>query len=162
MHRQYTIEQAEKTINDFRKEIPDIVIATDIIVGYPTETEEDHKLNLEFIKKFKPDVLNLSKFSSHKQTEAGKLPTLKSSIIKKRTTELMQEHRRTAKENKEKYLNKEIKVFINKKIGDKLHEARDENYNIVLVKCDKEFLGKEIEVKIKEIGVHHTIGEILE
>jgi tRNA A37 methylthiotransferase MiaB len=162
MNRHYKIENAEKIITDFRKEIPNIVIATDIIVAYPTETEEDHKKNLEFIKKFKPDVLNISKFSSHKQTEAGKLPVLKNSIIKKRTSELMQMHRITARENKEKYLNKIIKVLVNKKIGDSLHQARDENYNIIFLKSPKEFLGKEVQVKIVSLGVHNMIGELIE
>jgi MiaB-like tRNA modifying enzyme len=162
MNRRYNIEEAEKIINAFRKEIPNIVIATDIIVGYPTETEEDHNLNKSFIEKYKPDVLNISKFSSHKNTPAGKLPVLKNSIIKKRTTELMQIHRKTAKENKEKYLGKKIKVFVDKRMqnAEKLHEARDENYNIILLKCDKEMLGKEVEVIIKEVGVHHLVGEV--
>jgi MiaB-like tRNA modifying enzyme len=160
MNRKYKIEEVERIISDFKKEIPNIVIATDIIVGYPTETDSDHKANIEFLEKYKPDVLNISKFSSHKGTEAGKLKTLKGSIIKKRTTELMQIHRETAKENKQKYLGKTINVFINKKLGDKLHEARAENYNIILVKCEKEMLGKEAEVIVKEIGVHHMVGEL--
>jgi len=163
MNRQYAIEQAKQVIEKFKKEFPSGVIATDIIVGYPTETKEDHKKNIKFINEFKPDVLNLSKFSSHKQTLAGKLPTLKNSIIKSRTTKLIKIQRKTSKENKQKYLNKTIKVFINKKIpnSEKLHEARDDNYNIILVKCDKEMLGKEAEVIIKEIGVHHLMGELV-
>jgi tRNA A37 methylthiotransferase MiaB len=73
MDRFYKIEEAEKIILSFRKEFPGITIATDLITGYPTETEEDHEKNLEFLQEFKPDVLNVSKFSSHKQTPAGKL-----------------------------------------------------------------------------------------
>jgi MiaB-like tRNA modifying enzyme len=161
MNRFYTIEQAERIIEKFRTSFPNGVIATDIIVGYPAETEEEHKQNMQFIEKFQPDILNLSKFSSHKQTPAGKLKKIKNSIIKKRTTELMKLHRETSKQNKEKYLNKKIKVFINRKIqnSQSLHEARDENYNIILLKCEKEMLGKEAEVKITEIGVHHMFGE---
>lgn len=161
MNRKYKIEEVEKIIKEFKSEIPNIVIATDIIVGYPTESDEDHKKNIKFLKEYSPDVLNLSKFSSHKGTVAGKLKPLAGNIIKKRTTELMQVHRTSAKENKEKYLNKTIKVLINKKIGDTLHEARDENYNIILLKCNKELLGKEVEVKITEVGVHHLIGELV-
>jgi len=161
MNRFYTIEQAEKIIEKFKEVFPEGVIATDIIVGYPTETEEDHLKNLEFIKEFKPDVFNLSKFSSHKQTPAGKLKVLLNSIISKRASELMQIHRVTAQKNKQKYENKELKVFINKKISEELYESRDENYNIVLIKCSKEMLGKEVLVKIEEIGVHHMLGEMI-
>jgi tRNA A37 methylthiotransferase MiaB len=167
MNRFYKIEEAEKIIEKFRGRFKFGVLATDIIVGYPTETEEDHKLNLEFIRKYKPEVLNLSKFSSHKNTRAGKLKTLANSIVHKRTRELMEEHRLTAKQRKEEYIKeigKEICVFVNKRVenAEKLCECRDENYNIVLVKCGREFLGKEIKVKITEIGVHHMVGGVFD
>ena len=161
MNRFYTIEEAEKIIQKFQKEFPEMVIATDIIVGYPNENEEDHRKNVDFILKYKPDVLNISKFSSHKGTPAGKLKILESNVIKKRTTELMEVHRETAKANKKKYMGKIIRIFVNKKIGEHLHQARDENYNIVLVKCDKEMLGKECEVKINNFGVHNLVGELV-
>jgi len=161
MNRYYTIEQAEEIIQEFKKQFPDITIATDIIVGYPTETKQAHKNNLEFIKKFKPDVLNLSKFSSHKNTKAGKLKPINIETINKRTSELMQLHRQTAQENKLPLLNKTLKVFINTKTKiPNLYEARDENYNVVFVKGSRDILGKNLDVKIKQIGVHHMIGEI--
>ena len=163
MNRHYTIEQVELIINKFRQEFPNITIATDIITGYPAETNEDHKLNLEFIRKFKPDVLNLSKFSSHKNTEAGKLIPLNKELINKRASEIMQLHRKTAQENKLKYKNKNLKVFVNSKTNmPNIYESRDDNYNIVLIKSsDKSILGKNINIKITQIGVHHMIGIFL-
>lgn len=158
MNRFYTIEQAESIISEFRKSFPEMTISTDIIVGYPTETEEYHQKNVDFLKDFKPDILNLSKFSSHKETRAGKLKVLSNSIIRKRTKEIMQVHRETARQAKQKYLNKTIKVLVDRKITENLHQARDENYNIVLVECGKENLGREIEVKIRKIGVHSMVG----
>ena len=162
MNRLYTIKQAEQIINKFKKQIPNITISTDIIVGYPTETQADHKQNLDFIKKFKPDVFNLSKFSSHKETQAGKLEQLPSEIIHKRASELMQAHRQTALENKKKFLNKIVKTFVNKKIGENLFEARDEFYNIVIINSEDKILGRNIEVKIKQAGVHHLVGEFVD
>lgn len=159
MNRFYKIDGAEKIIKEFRTVFPDIVIATDIIVGYPTESEEDHRKNLEFIERFKPDVFNLSKFSSHKETKAGKLKQLAGKIINKRAKELMEAHKKTALENKQKYLGKEIKVFVNEKISENLYRARDENYNIIVLKTSKENLGKELLVKIKQVGIHSMIGE---
>lgn len=159
MNRHYNIEQAELIIDKFKEQFPEITIATDIIVGYPTETEQDHKLNLDFIQKFKPDVLNLSKFSSHRGTEAGELKPLSINIINKRTSQLMELHRKTTQFNKLKYKDKEIKVFVNSKSKiPNILEARDDNYNIILVKGDKSLLGKTIKVKIKQIGVHHMVG----
>lgn len=161
MNRFYKIKDAELIINKFRKQFLDIVIATDIIVGYPTETNKDHKKNLDFIKKFKPDVFNLSKMSIHNKTLAEKLKPISADTMSKRTTELMEAHRQTALENKNKFLNEIISVFVNKKLGNNLYETRDENYNIILINSDdKSILGKNINVKVKQVGVHHMLGEI--
>lgn len=159
MNRMYEIKSVEDIIEKFRKEIPNITISTDIIVGYPTETQEDHEKNTNFIKKYKPDVFNLSKMSIHKGTPAEKLKPLNINIINKRTTELMEAHKQTALENKKKFLGKTINVFVNMK-RQGFFEARDENYNIVIV-IGENILGKNLKVKIKNIGVHHLLGEII-
>ncbi|MEK6935210.1 MAG: tRNA (N(6)-L-threonylcarbamoyladenosine(37)-C(2))-methylthiotransferase [Nanoarchaeota archaeon] len=160
MNRFYNIKDINLIITQFRKQIPDITIATDIIVGYPTETEKDHQENINFIKTHKPDVLNISKMSIHKNTPAEKLKPLSINTINKRTTELMDLHKQTALENKQKFLNKTLGVFVNKKLQGDLYKTRDENYNIVLISSkDKSILGKNINVKIKQAGVHHLIAE---
>jgi len=161
MKRPYTMKMVEKIIKKFRDEFPDITIATDIITAYPTETDEDYKLSLDFIGKIRPDVLNLSTFSKHKNTPAENLVELPIKIINKRNKEMMNLHRQTAFENKGKFLNKEMRVFVNKKIGGNLFEARDENYNIVLINSDESILGKKLDVRIEKIGVHHMIGKVV-
>ncbi|MFH1358545.1 MAG: hypothetical protein ABIH37_01515, partial [archaeon] len=111
---------------------------------------------------FKPDVFNLSKFSSHKGTKAGKLKELDINIINKRAKELMDLHRQDALENKKKFLGKKVSVFVNNKPNiPGVYEARDENYNIVFVKSGKSLFGKNVEVVIKKIGVHHMIGDVV-
>lgn len=162
MRRAYTIEQATNIIKKFRENFPNITIATDLITGYPTETEDDHKLTLKSLEEIKPDVLNLSKFSKHKNTPAENLEEIKINIVNQRNKEIMNLHRQTAFENKKKFLNKNTKVFVNKKLGDNLYESRDENYNIVIISSNKNILGKTLEAKTKNIGVHHMIGEILD
>jgi len=168
MNRQYEIKQAEEIISKFRKEFPEITISTDVIIGYPEETEKDFQENINFVKEFKPDIFNLSKFSPHKRTEIyeqmkkNKIKEFSKSIINKRTAKIMQLHRQTAMENKKIFLGKVIQVLINKKTNiQNVYESRDDNYNIVLIKShDKSILGKNINVKIKQLGVHHMIGEV--
>ena len=160
MRRMYNIELVKAIIEKFKGEFPNITIATDIITGYPTETGEDHKLNLKFINKYKPGVLNLSKFSKHKNTEGDKLKELPIKIINKRNKETMNLHRKTAFENKKEFLKKRVKVFVNKKLDGSLYEGRDDNYNIVLVNSSSDILGQEKMVKIEKIGVHEMIGVV--
>jgi MiaB-like tRNA modifying enzyme len=158
MNRKYNINLVKKIINKFKKEFPDITIATDIITGYPTETPKSHQENLDFLNTFKPDVFNLSKFSKHKNTKAESLQELPINIVNKRASELMDAHKKTALQNKQKFIGKTTKVFVNNK-----HEgfflARDDNYNIVLLNNKENVIGKHVNVKIKQAGVHHLFGE---
>ncbi len=88
MRRIHTVDNYKTAVMEFRKNFPEISIATDIIVGYPEETEEDFQLTYKLIKETKPEVLNISKFSSRPGTKAAELKQLASEIIKERTVRL--------------------------------------------------------------------------
>jgi len=93
MKRIHTVEEFREIVDLFRKnfpreKFPDSTIATDIIVGYPTETEEDFQKTFNLIKETKPEVLNISSFSSRPGTKASKLKQLSSEVIKERTKRL--------------------------------------------------------------------------
>jgi threonylcarbamoyladenosine tRNA methylthiotransferase MtaB len=166
MNRKYNIKLAEEIINRFRKKFPDLSLSTDIIVGYPIETEQAHKDSMRFLKEFKPDLLNLSKFSLHKDTEIYNLINnqlireIPIETINQRTTELMNLHKQTSSENRKKFLGKTVKVFVNNK-REGFYEARDDNYNIVLINSKENILGKTLKVKITQTAVYHMIGGIM-
>ena len=93
MNRGHRVEDFEEITNKFRKKFPrkkfpESTIATDIIVGYPTETENDFEATIKLIKKIKPEVLNISAFSSRPKTKAAELKPLPTEVVKKRTKEL--------------------------------------------------------------------------
>ena len=102
MKRKYTIEEFESIINKFRENIPGISISTDIIVGYPTETEEDFQQTLNLVKRLKFEVINISKFASRPNTIASKLKQLPSKLIKERSIELTKAYKEIYSETKEK------------------------------------------------------------
>lgn len=85
MKRKHTVEEFKEIVKKFREKFPGGTIATDIIVGYPTETEDDFQKTIELIRETKPEVLNVSKFSSRPKTKASKLKQIPSEIIKERT-----------------------------------------------------------------------------
>jgi len=85
MNRGYTIKQYKTIVKKFRKEIPNIHIITDLIVGYPSETGKDFKETLKIVKELKFNVINISKFSSRPGTKASRLKQLSSQEIKKRS-----------------------------------------------------------------------------
>ena len=88
MNRPYTVQQFEHIIGEFRKAFPSIVLWTDIIVGYPGETDAQFKETLDFVKKMKFDKINISRFAKRDKTEAAELKQLPTEILKKRTEAL--------------------------------------------------------------------------
>ncbi|MBI2663410.1 tRNA (N(6)-L-threonylcarbamoyladenosine(37)-C(2))-methylthiotransferase [Candidatus Woesearchaeota archaeon] len=94
MKRVHTVEAFNEIVKRFREEIPEIDIASDIIVGYPEETNEDFEDTLNLIRDIKPNVLNISTFASRPRTEAHKLKKISSEEIKRRsmiTTKIFKE-----------------------------------------------------------------------
>lgn len=85
MQRKYTVEDFKKVVKNFRKEIPNICIATDVIVGFPTENVDDFNKTVELIKDVKPEVLNISKFGARPNTVAANMQQLPSQEVKRRS-----------------------------------------------------------------------------
>ena len=88
MHRGYRENEFMELVDRLRSEIPDISIATDIITGFPGETESDHEKTIELVKDLHADTLNITRFSSRPGTEAASMEPLHGRILKERSTEL--------------------------------------------------------------------------
>ena len=113
MKRNYKIEEFIDIINKFRETIPGITISTDIIVGYPTETQEEFQETLNLVKKLKFEVINISKFASRPRTLASKLKQLPSQVIKQRSVELTKTYKEIRNEiNKNRIENNKSKLVI--------------------------------------------------
>jgi len=101
MNRRYKVADFKKIVKEFRKAIPEITISTDIICGFPGETEEDFQKTIELIKEVKPEVINISKFYLRPGTKAAEMKQLNSSVIKERSRKisaLMKDIRRLNKQ----------------------------------------------------------------
>ncbi len=88
MKRIHTVAEFREAVKLFRQEIPDIDIATDIIVGFPTETEEDFQETYDLIKEIKPEVINVAAYSPRPKTKSAKLKQISTEIVKQRTKKL--------------------------------------------------------------------------
>ncbi|KYH37801.1 MAG: hypothetical protein AYL29_003630 [Candidatus Bathyarchaeota archaeon B24] len=88
MRRGYTSSEAEEVMRRFRAKYPNLTLMTDIIVGYPTESEEDFEETLAFIARVEPDHVNVSKFGARPGTEAYKLKPLPVKLVKERVKRL--------------------------------------------------------------------------
>ena len=162
MNRKYKIEDAIEIINKFKKTFPEMTISTDVIVGFPGETDDDFNKTLKIIDKIKPDVLNISRFWAMPNTPAAKLNSqILPEVKRERATKLMNLHARIALENKEQLLGKEYKVLVSEKGFQDTWIARNENYQMIIIHSKENLLGKFLKVKVKEAKVHYLIGEVI-
>lgn len=161
MNRFYKKEDVLKIIKEFQKQIPDITISTDIIIGFPGETEKDFQETLNIIKEIKPEILNRSNFGPRPGTPAEKLKLISSEKIKQRATKLMDLHLKLCKENQKQWLGKQLRVLIDKKGFENTWLGRSENYKLFAVHSKKKLLGKFVKVKVKKLLPHYLISELL-
>lgn len=97
MNRKYDIKDFLTITERFRQQVPGLILSTDVIVGFPEETQEDFQETLNLIKKIKPEVLNISKFWAMPGTLAEKMKQVPMKESKKRATELIKLHKKIKK-----------------------------------------------------------------
>lgn len=161
MKRNYTKEDFFKIIETFKKEFPTMHISTDVIIGFPGETEKDFKETYELIKKLEPETINFSKFWPRPHTQAEKLKPVDKEIVKKRIIQIAKLHKEICDKKQYEFLNTGHKVLIDKKGFGNTYLARDKNYKLFAVISKENILGKMVEVKVKKITPHYLISEVV-
>jgi len=154
------VEEFLKIVDVFESEIPDITISTDIICGFPGETDEQFEGSIDLIKEIKPDVLNISRFAPRIRTRAYYMENqVHGNVAKERSRILTGIHNNIARLKNEKWLGWKGLVFVSEKKEDWI--ARNYTYKPIVIKSDEDLLGKEVEVKITKIQPHYLIGELI-
>jgi threonylcarbamoyladenosine tRNA methylthiotransferase MtaB len=137
MNRPYGLEVFERKISEIRKAVPDISINTDVIVGFPGETEKDFEEICKFVKKIKFSKLHVFPFSAHEKTPAFNFPDKVSENDKKKRAEIL---RKIGDEMEKEYIdgfkNKEFNVLVERLVGDKFI-GKNEYYFDVEIGKDK-------------------------
>jgi len=160
MKRNYSVKEFKIVISAFRKEIPDITISTDIICGFPGETEEQFQDSLDLINWLKPLVLNISRFWPREKTPAAKMKNqLTSRLVKERSRKLHHLFRELGKKENEKELGRIKEVLIEEKIKNGF-VGRDENYRPIILHETAE-LGQKMNVKIVGCSAIDLRGKII-
>jgi MiaB-like tRNA modifying enzyme len=160
MNRGHTVEEFLEVVDAFRKEIPEITIETDIIVGYPTETEEDFEKTVDLLKTLNPDVVNISRFFPRPKTPAEKLKQLPTEIVNERSKKIHELVRSISLEKNKKYMQKVVSVFVDEVGKGKSYIGRTMNYRPVVIESENDILGKVINVEITDVKSNFLIGKI--
>jgi len=165
MNRKYTLQDFMGIVKAFRNKFPEISIATDIIVGYPSESDGAFNKSLNLLKKFDFDKVHVARYSPRPGTVGAKLKQVNSEIKKQRSTLLAKQRLISGKKINEKWVNRKVEVVITSRSPRGQLEGRTESYKPVIILGSEnwkdELIGKRFQVEIKKIGLVSLFGEKL-
>ena len=170
MNRKTNKEQIEKLIEKIRKEIPNIVLRTSLIVGFPGETDEDFEELKQFVEKTKFDKLGTFMYSKEEGTPAAKLPEqIHGNTKKARYNKIMQIQQKISNENLKNKIGQVVEVLIEDisfdgkfLIGRTSQDVPEEDGIIYVENTNFENkVNSFVNVKIKDVKDYDLIGEII-
>ena len=163
MKREYTASDFKTLVKAFRKRYPESTLSTDVICGFPGETEEEFEETLELVREIKPEVLNISRFWLRDGTMAMHMPNQNhGSITKERSRKVTKLFVKISKESCEAWKGWEGIALVDEpgsKPGTVI--ARNNAYRPIVLKGNAKMLGKFVQVKITGAGPHYLFGELL-
>ncbi|KMT21646.1 tRNA (N(6)-L-threonylcarbamoyladenosine(37)-C(2))-methylthiotransferase MtaB [Clostridium cylindrosporum] len=161
MNRRYTADEYREVVDRIRDTFEDAAITTDIIVGFPGETDEEFEATYKFLSEIKLSKMHIFKYSERKGTKAamlsGKVDPKKKEERSKILTELDE---KCMVEFMEKYLGREMKVlFEEEKEG--IFMGYTENYIKIIISSDTRLTGKILSCRLNNISGDGIIGELI-
>lgn len=137
MNRKYTTEQFRHVVELLRNAYPEVHLTTDVIVGFPGETEEEFNKTYEFLKEIKFYKMHVFKYSPRSGTVAAKMPNqIDGNIKEERSNKLIELSDENEKEYNQKYIGKEVEVLLEEREGEYL-KGHTTNYMVVKMKTNE-------------------------
>jgi tRNA A37 methylthiotransferase MiaB len=151
------LKQFIDIVHNFRAQIPDMTFSTDIIVGYPSETDEDFDKTVNLLNKIQPDVVNLSKYSSRSKTLAHELKQLDAGVVKVRSSTIHRLTRKISLERNKRWLGWTGKIVVDEQVKNAV-VGRNFAYKPIVLK-EQFDVGDEVSVEIVEVTSHTLVGK---
>lgn len=164
MNRRYSVEKYLSQIESIRKIIPDCAITTDIIVGFPTETEEDFIDTVKLVETVKFDGAFTFVYSKREGTKASIMDgQIDPEIQKDRIMRLIDVQNELNRKESLTYVGKTVEILV-EDFDEKKNSymGRDERGKMAYFSCDENVIGKFVNVKITSAGGMSLMGEIIE
>ena len=161
MNRGYTIEIALEILKEFRKYYPDITLSTDIIVGFPQETDAQYQNTIQLLKKIKPDIINITRFSARPLTKAKSMPgRIPTQIVKQRSRDVTSICKTLAEEKNKEHIGKQYTILITKTNNNHQIIGRTSSYKPVLLQ-EIIPIGSFAQTKIYDADAIHLYGNLI-
>lgn len=160
MNREYTVDQFKQVVDTLCELVPGMQIATDIICGFPGETDEDFDQTVNLIKEYKFPQVHISQFYPRPGTPAARMKKVPSSVVKKRSRELTAVFEAFSPYNGME--GKVESIWITEIATDGIHlVGHTKGYIQVLVTGSESLLGTSALVKITSVGRWSVFGEVI-
>ncbi len=160
MNRHYTAEEYEHLANKLREVFPDATITTDVLVGFPTESEDDFHTTVEFVKRIAFEKVHVFPYSVREGTKAAKMKQLTKAVKEKRAADLSTVTENIRKAFLEKQIGKTVNVLFETQKNDYI-EGYTKNYTPVRVYTAENLKGKIRNVTIIGYEEDCCVGEII-
>lgn len=164
MNRKYTIEEYKVIVDRLRKHMKDVSITTDVITGFPGETDEEFGKTVSFVKEIKFSQMHVFKYSPRKGTPAAKFENqVRPDIKSRRSEELIDIGKENLIGYNKRFIDTEKSVLFETVSNemDGYFEGLTENYIRVLCKSEKDIKGKILKVRLEKMINEAVIGKII-
>jgi len=162
MQRKYLISDIINKLELLRIIFPSLTISTDIICGFPGETEHDFYRTINFIKWFKPEILNISKFTPRPGTKAKQMEQIESRTIKERSMRLSKVFRNALEHINDDWQDWEGEIIVLHE-GQKPNQAFGRNlaYKNVFIEDYSSSFGNFVKIKINRVEGFNLFGKLI-
>ena len=159
MNRRYTTDQFRNIAQILRESFEDTMLTTDIIVGFPGETEQEFNKTYEFLKEIKFYKMHVFKYSPRKGTKAAVMENqIDGSKKEERSKKLIELSNKNQHEYNEKYVGQEVEVLFEEK-KDGIYKGHTKNYILVYCLTDENLENKIVKIKCKKAQKEYIIAE---
>lgn len=161
MNRPYDVKKYQEIIEEVRKKIPDISISTDVIVGFPGETEKNFSNTVQVFREMEFDMAYIARYSPREQTAAYNLKETVSTEEKRRREKILEEIiKETALKRNKRFLKKTLTVLVLRKTKNNKLIGKTTGYQNIIFEGKEDLVGNFVKVKVTHSSIWGLKGKI--
>jgi threonylcarbamoyladenosine tRNA methylthiotransferase MtaB len=159
MNRRYTTEEYKEIVYKLREKMPNVAITTDVIVGFPGETNDEFNKTYQFLSDIELSQMHVFKYSPRKGTPAATMENQIDPQMKQlRSDKLIELNKKNFNKFATRFIGEEFEVLFEQNIGDNKYEGLTPNYIRVVVESNEDIHGKIIKTKITDVKDEYVEG----
>ncbi|WP_270941351.1 tRNA (N(6)-L-threonylcarbamoyladenosine(37)-C(2))-methylthiotransferase MtaB [Romboutsia lituseburensis] len=162
MNRRYTTTEYKEIVDRLRENIPNVAITTDVIVGFPGETNDEFNKTYEFLRDIELSQMHIFKYSPRKGTPAATMENQIDPQMKQfRSDKLLNLNKENFNKFASKFVGQELDVLFEQSVEQNRYEGLTSNYIRVVVETDKDIQGQILKTKILDVKNEYVEGVLV-